>query len=129
MAAKEGKGRGRPTKRTPETREALLYSLRLGATYKLACDAAGIHHSTLDEWRASDPEFTAALKAAEGFGAQKALERIEKAAAEGSWQAAAWLLERRYGYVKVQELQGREGGPLEFVVTWSEKPKAGGDAE
>ena len=37
-----------------------------------------------------------AVKKAEGTGAVVSLERIHAAAAEGAWQAAAWLLERRF---------------------------------
>ena len=41
---------------------------------------------------------------------------IEQAAKDGTWQAAAWKLERRYPqeYGKtVQEHQGKDGGPIQ----------------
>lgn len=110
----------RRTKRTKATRERILKALRLGATYELAARYGGIHYDTLNEWRKDDPEFSEAIEKAEGDAATSWLERIETAANEGNWQAAAWKLERRYpeSYgrreVTKHEHSGPNGGAIQF---------------
>jgi transposase-like protein len=93
----------RPLKLTPVLKNRLLKAIRTGATHKLACQYAGIGEETLYRWlrlggqgRHPYREFWEALKKAEGTAAVGWLEHIEQAAGEGSWQAAAWKLERRY---------------------------------
>lgn len=112
---------GRPTKLTPETITKLTQAIQQGATYALACKYAGISHQTFAEWqrKAHDelerrtkprvkegtPEwiegqefvtFLEAIQKAEGNAALSWLIKIEQAATDGHWQAAAWKLERRY---------------------------------
>lgn len=87
---------GRKSKYTPEVVKRFTDALRVGSTYKLACDYAGITEETLSQWRKKYPEFSEALKEAEGGAAIKWLALIDKAAQDGTWQAAAWKLERRY---------------------------------
>lgn len=87
---------GRPTKYTPENVERILTAVKLGAPLTHACNYAGIHFDTLNEWRKQYPEFSAQLKEAEGEAVKGWLDKIEAAAADGNWQAAAWKLERRY---------------------------------
>lgn len=106
---------GRRSKYTPETVDKLTQAIRLGATYALACNYAGIGVSTFHEWLNAKPEFAEAIKDAEGTGAIGWLAKIEAAASDGNWQAAAWKLERRYpdmyGRNRV-ELTGANGGPV-----------------
>jgi len=54
-------------------------------------------------------DFVKAVYEAEGRGAKHNLELIQKAAEEGSWQASAWILERRHRYLRTdrQEHSGR----------------------
>ncbi len=87
--------KGRPTKFTPITREAILQALRLGNTRTCAAEAAGIDHGTLSHWTARYPEFLTEVKKAEAEAQQRAVKVIVDAAPT-SWQAAAWLLERRH---------------------------------
>lgn len=95
---------GRPCKLSPKVREAIADAIRVGATQELATKAAGIGLSTFKRWmqrgevEAAGPyrALWAAVKKAEGDGAKRWLDVIEKAATDGSWQAAAWKLERRY---------------------------------
>ena len=87
---------GRPTKYTPETVKKIVDAIRVGATFRLACDYAGITEETFSQWRKKYSEFSDAIKEAEGQGVVGWLAKIEKAANEGVWQAAAWKLERRY---------------------------------
>lgn len=69
----------------------------------MAALAGGISKTTLKVWRlrAANGEepyaaFMARVEKAEAAGAVAALDCIQAAAKEGTWQAAAWLLERRY---------------------------------
>ena len=86
----------RPTKYTPETAKKITDAIRVGATHKLACDYAGIDEGTLANWRKRYSDFSDAIKEAEGGAVVKWLALIDKAAQDGTWQAAAWKLERRY---------------------------------
>jgi hypothetical protein len=109
--------KGRPTKLNQDTQSRIVQAIELGATYELAASYAGITYDTLNGWvnRAKAEldrrekanvkprieeqlyiEFFHALKTAEGRAAVKWLAKIEQAASEGNWQAAAWKLERRY---------------------------------
>ena len=102
----------RPSKLTPESRAKLVEATRLGMTRKLAAAYAGIAVGTFYRWmetgatapRGQFKELRDAIKQAEAQGAARALVKVH-AAADDSWQAAAWLLERRHGY--------RRGGPAE----------------
>lgn len=86
----------RPTKYEPELVKRVCDAIRLGATYQLACHYGGISYQTFCEWRNAKQEFSDAVKAAEGQAAVGWLAKIEVAASDGNWQAAAWKLERRY---------------------------------
>ena len=102
----------RPSKLTPEVRAKLLEASRLGLTRKLSAAYAGVDVSTLYRYmekgrtanRGQFRELYDAIKRAESHGAARALIKVH-AAADDSWQAAAWILERRHGY--------RKGGPAE----------------
>lgn len=87
---------GRPTKYTPERADRLIQAIRMGATYELACNYAGISEDTFAAWRKRYPDLSERVKEAEGGAAVGWLAKIEKAANDGEWQAAAWKLERRY---------------------------------
>jgi transposase-like protein len=106
----------RPTKFTPQTIERLLKSLRLGATHKIACEAAGISDGIFYRWMRQgneangNPEkvkFVKLVKAATASHAEQCLAVILKAATqEKRWQAAAWLLERRHeGFSRYEEVR------------------------
>lgn len=121
---------GRPSKFTPEVVGRLLNAISLGATYNHACMAAGISFDTFNNWRQGrgfdktvtadqKTEFLEALQKAEGVMVTNKLKLIDDAAKDGTWQAAAWLLERRhprdYGR-NIHEHTGPEGSPLTVVV-------------
>lgn len=86
----------RKSKYTPEVIERILQAIQLGATYELAAQYGGITYKTLNEWMNAKSELCDAIKGAEGKAVVGWLARIEQAAKEGAWQAAAWKLERRY---------------------------------
>ena len=97
---------GRPSKLTPQTRRALVGALRQGATWTIACRAARVHRATARRWMVKGETAKAGeyrtfydeVKQADAEGALAALAVVAEAAQDGSWQAAAWLLERRHGY-------------------------------
>jgi transposase len=109
--------------------DKLTQAIRLGATYQLACDYAGITRETFYQWLNNKPDFSDAVKDAEGKGALGWLAKIEQAASDGNWQAAAWKLERRYPQMygrQALEVTGQGGGPLKIEVAWTdEKPDEG----
>ncbi|WP_135611667.1 hypothetical protein [Methanococcoides sp. AM1] len=108
----------RPTKLTPETHKTICKNIALGMPYEHACRAAGVSYPAYRTWiirgeeearrveenpRASIKnsekpfvEFQDDIKRAEAQGIEKNLKRISKAADEGNWPAAAWVLERRH---------------------------------
>ena len=106
--------RGRKTKYTPETVDKITQAIRLGATYQLACNFAGISMSTFHLWQGAKPEFLEAITQAEGDAAIKWLALVNKGAQDLP-QWAAWMLERRYpqDYGKrAVEVSGPDGGAI-----------------
>lgn len=109
----------RPTKLTPERTRRICENLMLGLTYDLAAHASGISSCTLSRWRARGREeesgiyheFNVSVEAAVGQNARKAMAVIAKAAKGGTWQAAAWMMERRHGYVAKKEIKQEITGP------------------
>lgn len=98
---------GRRSLLTKETTDRFCEAVRLGMTYKLASQYAGISDMTFYSWKrkadagsAKHVKFLKTVKTAESHGAAKCLAVIERAAEEGSWQAAAWILERRHKYIR-----------------------------
>lgn len=87
---------------TPETREKILNALRAGNYRVAACKFAGISDETFRRWmnagKAGQPEyvdFVDQVKQAEAQAEASLVATIRKAAGD-HWQAAAWLLERKY---------------------------------
>lgn len=116
----------RRTKYTPEVVQRLTQAISMGATYELACKYAGLHYDTFNEWRKAKPEFSDAVEKAEGQAVVGWLAKIEKAANDGEWTAAAWKLERRYPQQygrKVTEHTG-EVGVKGYVTTQDFDPDA-----
>lgn len=124
--------RGRPTKYTPETVKKILEAIKLGVAYVDAANYAGVGLATFNEWRDRYPEFAEAVEAAAGAAVTACMAKIQKAATEGSWQASAWILERRhpdrYGRTRV-ELTGAEGGPVAVAANVVVVPKMVDDPE
>lgn len=110
---------GRPTKRTAETEKRILDALRIGATRKDASLAAGIGTTVFCEWMNKFPEFAEAVEKAESEDKLRMLAAITKASQEGSWQAAAWRLERKdpdnYGRRERQDVNHSGGLQIEII--------------
>lgn len=94
----------RPSKLTPEIQTRLCRLLQAGNTHEVSAEACGINVSTFYRWVRDKPEFAAAVEQAEAEAEAVLVARISQAAANGSWRAAGWLLERRN-----PDKWGREG--------------------
>jgi hypothetical protein len=138
------KGNPVPTRRGPKrmTRthpkvERLIEALTLGDFVEEACQYAGISVDTYYRWiregndlnkrdetkqplTAEEREITElseAIKEAELKGQHAALATIRRAAKNGTWQAAAWFLERRNKkWSNRTEITGPDGGPVQTVT-------------
>ena len=98
----------RPSKLTEEVQTRIVQLIRAGNTVEVAAKTAGISEATFYGWlaraeaeaskRAGVPfvEFRAAVLQARAEAEAMLVTRIAKAAGNGSWAAAAWLLERRF---------------------------------
>lgn len=94
----------RPSKLTPDAQAKIIQAIQMGATYELAAQYAGITYNTFYNWMNEGEtaksgaffELFNAVKEAEGRAVVGWLAKIEKAANDGTWQAAAWKAERRY---------------------------------
>lgn len=112
---------GALTKYTDETIEKLVQAIELGATHEHACNYAGISYNAFLTWRREKEGFEDLMIEAEGRAAIKWLAKIEKEASRGTWQAAAWKLERRYPEtygrsVRTTEQVGPGGGPIQHTL-------------
>ena len=121
MAKKRGR---KPLSFTDKMQEKFLRAIRLGCPIRDACGCAGVSESAYYRWVNEGEEglqtprakvmreFKEKLKRAEGEATQAWLAVIERAAQEGTWQAAAWKLERRRSMFvpKIrQEVTGHDG--------------------
>ena len=119
--------RGRKPKINKDIIERFVRAIKLGCPIKDACGCAGIGETTYYKWMNwadSDRkdvktyrDFREKIKAAEGEATQAWLAIIEKAAREGSWQAAAWKLERRRDMFipkMRQEVTGKDGEAIKI---------------
>jgi transposase len=97
---------GRRTKLNKARKEAIIEAVKLGATYEIAAESAGVSKATLYNWlkkgeeetRGNFSDFLDAFKKADAAAAITALKTINVASSDGDWKAAAYLLERRHGF-------------------------------
>lgn len=81
----------------------LIEALQLGTPIEDACNYAGISKPTFYSWKKQGKEgkskilidFFNDIKRAESEGILANLQNIYNAGANGSWQASAWILERK----------------------------------
>lgn len=120
----------RPTKLTPDVQQRICDAVGIGATYEHAAAYGGVAYETFNGWRKRYVQFSEALKAAEGRAVVGWLAKIEKAASDGTWQAAAWKLERRYPTIYGRTVQQIEQGdePHKILVEYT-KGTPGDDAD
>jgi transposase len=120
---------GPKTSLTPEMQGRVIDAIRAGNYLDTAAAYAGIHRSTLHDWlkrgRSKNPEepfasFVEAVEEAMGKAETRFVALIAEAA-QTTWTAAAWWLERRYpdrwGRRERIEHTGKDGDPIEYVVS------------
>ena len=101
----------RRTELNPQRQAMIIEALQLGMTIELASKYAGIEQKTFYNWmnrgrRENEGIYFQFLQAIEKAIAKSALVNmaiIQKAAKEGTWQASAWIMERRHKYHAKQE--------------------------
>lgn len=111
---------GRPSKKRDAVKEAILAALRAGNTRTAAAAAAGVHRDTLRVWVQDDPAFSVSVEKAEAEAEKRFLRVVEDAAVAGTWQAAAWWLERRrkdeYALKQIQQHEGNAEKPIPMRI-------------
>lgn len=120
----------RPTKLTKETKERILQAVQAGNYLDTAAQYAGIDGSTMRRWvakgeaSAAEPyrSFCTALKSARAAAEVRSVALINQAATGGTWQAAAWYLERsypeRWGRTRVEITgSGDQGAPIRVEIS------------
>jgi transposase len=136
-----GKKPGRPTLLDDERLEAITTALRNGAYIDHAAQAAGITARTYHAWMErgrnerdrlnagleADPneapfvQFLQSVERAQSEAAVDLLGEIANHARNGTWQAAAWILERKFprqwGRFDRTEHSGPDGGPVRLDVS------------
>ncbi|HEV2773893.1 MAG TPA: hypothetical protein VGV57_13895 [Thermoleophilaceae bacterium] len=98
----------RPTKLTSEVSERIVRAIRAGNYPEVAAGHAGIHAATYYRWMErgalegeageDDPyrQFRSEVERAIADSEAAEVGLVIKAARDGDWRAAAWLLERRF---------------------------------
>lgn len=102
----------RPRKLTPELRDRLATWIRAGNPIPVACKASGIVESTFHDWmdrgrraleadgvpEGEEPfvEFLESIERAMDETEAALVAMVTRAAQRNGWQAAAWILERRW---------------------------------
>lgn len=112
---------GRPEKLTPEIQTVIVSSILAGGYVETAAAFAGISKTTFYEWmkkgakasKGKYHDFSNAVKKAQAEAELRDVMVVNRAA-QSSWQAAAWKLERKY--------PDRWGRRENITMTGSEKP-------
>lgn len=120
---------GRPLKLTPKVQETICNAIRAGSYSEIAARYAGISAPTFYKWmalgdgehaKAPYKEFREEVESARAAAEVRNIGLIQQAANSGTWQAAAWFLERtapaRWGRRSALEVTGAEGGPVKVDV-------------
>jgi len=135
---------GRPTKLSKEIADAIIENLRLGNYQEHAAQAVGINKGSFYNWmergkneqdrinHGLEPleeetifmEFFNSVEKAKAEAVSRNVAIIQKSAHHGTWQAAAWWLERTqqtvFGRKQQLEHTGAEGQPIRLEVSTQE---------
>jgi hypothetical protein len=126
----------RPSKLTERTKNLLLQALQAGNDQKVAAQMAGIGETTFYRWmemgaeekaKKEYREFRESVERAIAEAEVAAVARIQQAAVNGRWQAAAWWLERKHSERwgrndKIRaEISGPNGQPIEIDIEEAKK--------
>jgi len=119
---------GRQTKLTPEVQDRIVAALRAGNYQETAAVYGGISVPTFYGWlergrnepESAYSEFLEAVEKAKADAEVRDVALIDKAAHDGSWQAAAWKLERKFpnkwGRVNRTEISGPDGSAVKVDI-------------
>lgn len=128
MSPKPKSPRGRKTLLTPELQKRMVDVISATGQDKDAYELAGISEASFYGWLkrgTEEPagpyfEFLGAIKEAKARRRASLVAQIQLAARGGTWQAAAWLLERTesatYALRNKHEITGEDGGPVALVI-------------
>ena len=83
------------SKRTAANSKILVNRIKIGMSDKAACWAAGISQDTFYDWLRDDSVFSVSIQQARAFFREHNHKIIGKAATDGDWKAAAWLMAHR----------------------------------
>ena len=135
---------GRKTLLNDKRLKAITTMLRAGAYVDDACQSVGISDRTFYNWANrgrvqeerieagleiepdEEPflQFLRSIREADAEGIIGHLMNIDNAAKNGTWQASAWILERKqpkkWGRYDRTEITGPEGGPIQINVSTEE---------
>ena len=126
----------RPSKLTQELTDRIVLAIRAGNYSKVAAEMAGIGETTFYRWMELGAkedatkqyrEFRESIKRAEAEAEVRSVALIRQAADSGTWQAAAWYLERKHGdrwgrNDKIrQEVSGPDGKPVPLSLEEAKK--------
>jgi transposase len=115
--------------RKKEKEILVLESLRKGLSISAACAAAQVGRTTWYRWVEADPTLEERAEEALSVVESRLLALIEEHAVK-QWQAAAWILERRFpkrwslresAINRVDDNQNSE--PQKIVLTWGDEVK------
>ena len=111
---------GRPTKYSAELAQAICKAVERGNPFSVAARLSGIHIDTLNDWRNTKPEFSAAISVAEAKAQSLMVNAIVSNAVAGDTKAAIFYLTHRHGDEwrppkERQEITGQDGGPVVIV--------------
>lgn len=126
----------RKTKLTKDLQDRIVMAISAGNFAKVAAEMVGIGETTFYRWmeEGAEPngrklyrEFRESVKRAEAQAEVANVARIRQAADGGTWQAAAWYLERkhseRWGRKDkiAQEISGPNGGSVAISLDEARK--------
>lgn len=106
----------------PEIVEIICKSIEDGNGQIDSANLAGIAAGTYFRWLNEHSEFKDAIKKAQTIGLasvrDKMLKVIDKAASDGTWQAAAWRLERQMPdeFSRKERIDNRHDGEVRIKV-------------
>jgi len=110
--------------------DKLLQYLRAGMNITDSCDMVDISRDTFYKRQKKDSQFAKAVNKA-GLECKLRNIAIIQKAAEVSWQAAGWWLERKYSnefaLKNIQELRGEGGQPIIVKIIGDYASKRGGN--
>lgn len=120
----------RPAKLTPEVQARIIEAVQAGNYMETSAQYANIGLSTFYRWMAEGEgvrapkrqrEFREAVLQARAQAEVRNVTLIQRAANDGSWQAASWFLERsfqnKWGRTGKVELTGANGDPMKVEVS------------